>query len=166
MDLVKAFDKMVLKGVLLDLWKARIRGKMWRMVYEINKKASVKIITTNGTTQETWIGETLKQGSVLASTLAALHTDDISKYFENSGLGIHYGTIHIQNLLFQDDIVRLENTAHNMNTANKINENFQDINRMQFHQKKTVWMATRTSNEEILLNNEIVEHVTYTLINI
>ena len=44
LDLVKAFDKMDLKGVMLDVWKCNVKGKIWRNIYEINKKANIQCI--------------------------------------------------------------------------------------------------------------------------
>ena len=158
MDLVKAFDTMVLKSVLLDLWKINIKGKAWRMIYILNKKSIVKIITGVGVSEESEIGESVKQGTVLATSLAALHTDNINTYFKGTGLGIYYGNINIQNLLFQDDIVRLENNATNLNKANKINEVYQNIKRMEFHQDKTVCMTLK-GKDQIKLNNREIKNV-------
>ena len=152
MDLKKAFDKMVLKNVLNDLWKANIKGKIWRNVYKINQATRIKIKTPYGETDYTQTGEIVKQGSVLASTLAALHTDGVNEYFLLSGLGINYGKIHIPNLIYQDDIVRIEKTEHNMNRANKIHQVYQHVNRMQFHEEKTVYVSNQ-SNLHITLNN-------------
>ena len=110
LDLVKAFDKMVLKNIMNDLWKSNVRGKIWRVIYTINKQATIRIKTNFGKTDPVQIGETLKQGSVLASTLAAMHTDKVDGYFKNSGLGVYYGNKQIGNLIFQDDIARRENS--------------------------------------------------------
>ena len=152
MDLKKAFDKMVLKNVLNDLWKANIKGKIWRNIFKINQVTRIKIKTAYGETEYTQTGEIVKQGSVLASTLAALHTDGVNDYFSLSGLGINYGQIHIPNLIYQDDIVRIEKTEHNMNKANKIHQVYQHVNRMQFHEEKTVYVSNQ-SNLHITLNN-------------
>ena len=81
-DLVKAFDKMMLKNVMIDLWNAGVRGRIWRNIYTINKEAFIKVKTPMGPTRDAEIGETLKQGSVLASTLAALHTDGVNRLFK------------------------------------------------------------------------------------
>ena len=133
MDLQKAFDTMVLINVMNNLWEARIKGKIWRFIYEINKKAIIHIKTPFGTTSSIETHENLKQGSVLASKMAAIHTDGVNKLFKNSGLGILYGKINIGNLLFQDDIIRIENTAKRMDKANKYFETFEKINKMEFH---------------------------------
>ena len=41
-DLIKAFDKMILKNIMNDLWRGGIKGKIWRNIYEINRKSTIK----------------------------------------------------------------------------------------------------------------------------
>ena len=154
MDLRKAFDKMVLKSVLNDLWKANIRGKIWRNIYQINKTARIKIKTDHGLTDEVQIGEILKQGSVLASTIAALHTDNVNGFFQHSGLGVKYGNTVIQNLLFQDDIARIETNSENLNKANIIHEVYQNVNRMDFHGGKTIYITNDKEDKVVVLNGK------------
>ena len=105
MDLVKAFDKMQLKLVMNDMWHAGIKGRIWRNMYNINKEAKIYIKTPLGITEGHEIGETVKQGSVLASKMASMHTDGVNRMFENTGMGINYGNIMINNLVFQDDVI-------------------------------------------------------------
>ena len=151
LDLVKAFDKMILKAVLLDLWECDIKGRIWRNIYHINKSAILRIKTPFGKTQKFEIGETLKQGSVLATALAALHTDGVSKLFNNKGLNISYGNLKINNLLFQYDILRIQLNADDTNRANKVYEVFQHNNRMEFHDEKSVYISTK-DDQTIYLN--------------
>ena len=152
-DLKKAFDKMILRNVMNDLWKINIRGKIWRNIYEINCKAIIKIKTAIGETEEVEVGEVLKQGSVLASSLAAMHTDTISRYTT----GIKYGDIEIPQLLFQDDIVKLDKNKENLQKSNLILENYQKYNRMAFHPEKTQILAK--TNPEVYLNGNLVKNV-------
>ena len=163
-DLRKAFDKMVLKNVMENLWEAGIKGRIWRMIYCINKKASIKIKTSIGITDEFIVGDILKQGSVLAANLAALHTDSVSKRFENTGLGVRYGQEFIPLLLYQDDIVKFDNTIENMQKSNTILEIFQNENRMQYHPSKSVLMTNKPNTNNIKLNNidvPIIEECKY-----
>ena len=153
-DLQKAFDKMILKNVMDNLWNAEARGRIWRNIYEINKNTDAIIKTPYGETEKIQIAEILKQGSVLASTLAALHTDSSTRLKEEE-LGARYGDIYIHSLLFQDDIARIETNAEKLNAANKIYEIFQDLNGMMFHKSKTVYISNTQKNDIRLNNNEI-----------
>ena len=161
-DLVKAFDKMILKNVMLDLWQAGVRGKIWRNIYLINKTANIRIRTPMGLTNSTEIGETLKQGSVLASTLAALHTDGVSRFFKNSEAGVSYGNAKIHQLLFQDDILKIEDDPLKLNNSNVIYTWFSKINRMLYHDEKSMFMTTNKEKPVLkLAGNEIKEAEKY-----
>ena len=158
-DLKKAFDKMILKYIMQGLWEIGIRGRMWRNTFIINMKAIIRIKTAIGNTREVSIGETLKQGSVMASTLAAFHIDCISNTIKNTGLGINYGSLLIPLLLFQDDIVKFDHSHENLQKSNIIFQSFQDLNRMEFHDEKTVIMTNSKDKPQIILNNKVVPKV-------
>ena len=83
----------------------------------------------------------MKQGSVLASKMAALHTDGVNRLFEKSGLGVTYGNTRVNNLIFQDDIVKIENSKERVNEANHIYDWFSKINGMMFHEIKSEWIS-------------------------
>ena len=156
-DLKKAFDKMVVKNVMQNLWECEIRGKIWRMIYNINRKAVIKVkINSNTTTENITIGEVLKQGSVLAANLAALHTASITEKFHNTDLSAEYGKQSIPLLLFQDDIVKFDTNPHNLQKSNVILETFQNENKMEYHCGKTVIMTNSKNDPTIFLNNQIL----------
>ena len=155
-DLVKAFDKMILKNVLNDLWNAEVRGRLWRNIYHINKKAILKIKTPMGLTEECEIGETLKQGSVLASSLAALHTDSVNRLFNHRENGVIYGDMRLNQLLFQDDILKVEDSAENLNNANKVYSWFGKINGMKFHEEKSMFMTNSKNSPNIQLSENML----------
>ena len=152
-DLRKAFDKMVLKNVMHNLWQVGIRGRIWRNIYKINQKATIKIKSNTGITDEIVIGDILKQGSVIAANLAALHTDNVAKRFNNTGLGVYYGKELISLLLYQDDIIKFDVSPENLQKSNIILEIFQHENKMEYHKSKSVLMTNQTKIENITLNS-------------
>ena len=156
LDLIKAFDKMSLKHILNELWRCNVRGKIWRIIYIINNHSNISIKTAMGNSPEFQINESLKQGSVLATSLAAMHTDSITRIFENEGMGIMYGSIRLNCLLFQDDIIKIETSIHNLNKSNEMITHFQQLNLMEFHPDKSKYMTTQKSvnnNNKIILGN-------------
>ena len=157
LDLIKCFDKLVLKNVMNDLWKAEVRGKIWRNIYTTNMKAEVTINTPVGATEQFCIGETVKQGSILAATMASLHTDGVNRMFK-SGIGgaINYGEIRINNLIFQDDILKLAENKETMNDANVVYGIFAKINGMEYHESKSKYMTTG-NDADIQLNKKGLE---------
>ena len=161
LDLVKAFDKMILRAVLIDLWMCNIKGKIWRIIYQINKESEISIKTPFGRTNKFNIGECLKQGSVLATALAALHTDTVSRLFINKGINTQYGNTEINNLLFQDDIMRLQLNTDGINKANVIYKIFQENNRMEYHKEKSVYMCNKKESTVMLNNTKLQEVSNY-----
>ena len=160
-DLKKAYDKMILKNVMNDLWNSTIKGKIWRNIYKINENTDIIVKTPYGNTQKTKVEQILKQGSVLASIMAALHTDTSTKYDQHE-LGIWYGQQHLNSLLFQDDIARIETSPTNLNIANKYYEVFQDMNGMLFHERKTVYITNSKEQGIIKINNGSLDRKTST----
>ena len=159
----QSIDKMVLKAVLLNLWNCGVKGKIWRNIYKINQKSHLSIKSAFGKTEKFQVGETVKQGSVLATTLAALHTDTVTTLFNNKALSLKYGSLQVENLLFQDDILRIQKSATDLNKANIVYKVFQNNNRLQFHDEKSVWMTNNNKeNEAIILNDsELVKKSEY-----
>ena len=162
-DLKKAFDKMILINVMEDLWQANIKGRIWRNIFIINQSTNIIIKTPYGETEKMNVEQILKQGSVLASTLAALHTDSSNKYLQKE-LGTWYGNLHLHSLLFQDDIARIERTDENLNLANKAYETFQNLNGMEFHETKTVYISNKNKssikiNDKQLLQKRSVKYL-------
>ena len=158
MDLTKAFDKMVLKNIMRNLWNANVKGKIWRIILKMNEYAQVTINTPFGITQEFICNQILKQGSVLASPLAAMHVDSVQEFFEEENLGTYYCNTKIQNLIFQDDIVRFEDDEEKLNKANIIFNIFQNINKMEFHPIKTKIMKINSQESEIKLGEHHLEY--------
>ena len=156
-DLEKCFDKMVLLNIMNDLWRKDIRGRIYKNIYNVNSYAEAKVITAVGETEYFHIEEILKQGSVLATQLAAMHTDTISTMLESEGLGVQYGMLFIPLLIFQDDVLKFEQNSTNLQKSNIIFEHFQNINRMKYHETKTM-ILTKDKQCNIILNQKIVPH--------
>ena len=156
-DLKKAFDKMVVKNILQNLWESGIRGKIWRFIKKINDKAIIRIKTNAAnTTDEFTTKDILKQGSVLAANLAAMHTDTLAEKFRYRNLAVEYGNISLPLLLFQDDVVKFDKSAIDIQASNIILESFQFENKMEFHPTKTMIMTNQANPPEIILNKKVV----------
>ena len=66
--------------------------------------------------------------------------------------------MRVENLIFQDDIIRFENSENQLNTANIIFEIFQNINKMEFHPVKTKAMIINGNMENINLGKHIITY--------
>ena len=64
-DIEKAYDKTWLDAVLYMLWNNKIRGKIWRLIKEINSNLTAKCRVCNTESQQIKIDSNLRQGGVL-----------------------------------------------------------------------------------------------------
>ena len=63
-DLKKYFDSESLKDAMNALYHCGIKGKLYRLFFELNKSNNVNIQTTYGMTESAETGENVSQGSV------------------------------------------------------------------------------------------------------
>ena len=80
------------------------------------------------------------------------------EFFDDENLGTYYCNTKIQNLIFQDDIVRFEDDEEKLNKANIIFNIFQNINKMEFHPIKTKIMKINSQESEIKLGEHHLEY--------
>ena len=95
-----------------------------------------------------------------------IKNDTVNKLFEHQGLGTYYGNIHIGNLIFQDDIARIEENPEFMNKANQQFSVFKNKNRMEFHPTKSSFLANKNLHPSIILGETKLKQSTeYLLIS-
>ena len=97
-DISKFFDQEHLRDAKDVLYQRGTRGKLYRLLYEINKDTKVK--TAVGVTEKEDSGEGIRQGT---NEGAMIFT--VNKHFETSSNEISYGSCKLQPILFQDDMI-------------------------------------------------------------
>ena len=63
-DISKYFDRESLIDVLGEAYKCDVRGKLYRLLYELNKDTLIKVRTPVGDTDEKETGAGLGQGTI------------------------------------------------------------------------------------------------------
>ena len=90
-----------------ELYKADVRGKIYRLIFKLNKDTDVCVKTPVGTTDYTEAGETLGQGTNEGAIISSVNLDGGAKeYFADSKTEVEYEGIELGPVLFQDDIIR------------------------------------------------------------
>ena len=69
------FDKEALSDCMNELYKSDVKGKLYKLVYELNKDRRVKVRTAVGDSRELEVNESLGQGT---SEGAIVSTNSIS----------------------------------------------------------------------------------------
>ena len=118
-DISKYFDKEILKDAMDTLYRCGIRGKLYRLWYELNKDAQIRIKTAAGMTSLKPIGENVTQGSIGGAILSSANLDKtLSAYFAGSDSEISYGDKRLSVFGFQDDALRMASCLESVQKGN------------------------------------------------
>ena len=79
-DLAKFFDREALLDVQNELYKCQVKGKLYKLIYELNRDTRVTVRTAVGDSDPEEVGEGMAQGS-LEGTMASY--SNVSKGVEN-----------------------------------------------------------------------------------
>ena len=139
MDVTKAYDKAWLKAIIYSLHKSGIKGKLLRIVNNMNQDLTARIQSKYSTTRKIKIRGSIRQGGVLAVVEYANLMDEIAKELGKDEENII--TIGNKNMLgclfWMDDVVLIHHDKHIMqnmiDTTNEIANRY----RIQFGQEKS-----------------------------
>ena len=107
-DFSKFFDRESLRDCMNELYKYNIKGKLYKLVYAMNERTKFKVKTPIGVSDEAVRGEGLAQGSLEGALVSSVNLDSgVRDYFQKSRNEVHYSSLQLGPLLFQDDISRL-----------------------------------------------------------
>ena len=89
-----------------------MKGKSYRLIYQLNKNIRVKIKTPVGVTQSQDTGPGLAQGSVEAAVISSVNINNGVDVALNSSDGIvNYCNVPIPNQTFMDDILKVSEST-------------------------------------------------------
>ena len=87
-----------------NLWRRGMRGKIWRVMYNLCQDQFTTINTKFGPTNEIEIENGIRQGKVLSGPEFRVLVDKVEVELRVEGLDINYGHLMTSSLLFMDDI--------------------------------------------------------------
>ena len=77
-DAYKCFDRLWLKDCLVELWKAGMREREIKIIYEMNRLANIEIKTPNGITKEILVNDIVRQGTIFGPKLCCISTQNVN----------------------------------------------------------------------------------------
>ena len=91
-DLSKFFDRESLNDCMDGLYKSNVNGKLYRLLYAMNKNTRISEQTPVGITEEKDTGEGDGQGILEGALVSSVNLDkEVNEYFHNSEYEVSYG---------------------------------------------------------------------------
>ena len=90
-DIQKYFDSENLKDAMNSLHCCGVDGKLYNLIYELNKSNRIQIKTSVGVSERFEVGPTVAQGSIGGGLISSCNLDySINKYFRSSSSEVFY----------------------------------------------------------------------------
>ena len=155
-DISKFFDKEYLPDVMGEIYKNEVRGKLYRLLYLMNKNTRISVQTPVGMTDEIDTGEGLGQGTVEGAIASAVSLDNgVRDYFENSEDEIHYHGLPLAPLLFQDDVLRLSLGITSAQAGNTKMEDVAESKLLNFNLEKSCYSVIGRERRRLEIMKEL-----------
>ena len=100
-DFEQAFDSLWLEDCILSLRKLGISDEFLQLIFNLNKKAVIRVKTPHGLSPAAVVNDTVQQGRVLAPDLCSASTAE----YCGVNKGVAVGTCIISSLAFVDDML-------------------------------------------------------------
>lgn len=124
-----------------NLYASEIRGKLYQLIFELNKNNRITINTSVGPTKHFETGENVTQGSVggglISSNNLAVPTD---RFFSSSLQEIFYGRVRLQPLIYQDYLAHMADSVESAQAGIEKIETCMETKVLDLHQDKSCFM--------------------------
>ena len=158
-DISKFFDRESLRDGMNALYNCGIRGKMYRLLYTLNKDTVIRVRTAVGETKEAETGENIGQGTLEGAIISAASIDyTVDSFFRYSMDEISYGSVKLQPMLFQDDISRLSTTVQGAQAGNVRMENVMESKLLDFNLDKSCAILMGAKGVKDEMENELKDN--------
>ena len=146
--------------MLMDkLYKSGIKGKLYRLIYHLNKNNLIQIKTPVGVTEGFKTGENVTQGSVGGGLISSLNLDiSVQTFFENSEYEVSYGGTQMNPIIYQDDLARVASNVTSAQAGINMIEVCMETKMLDLHDEKSCFLvfgkgkALENLNEELYKN--------------
>ena len=104
-DIMKMFDSESLHDCMNEVYNCSVKGKVYRLIYEMNKSIKIKVKTSVGLTPSDDTGPVLGQGTVEAGIISSVSLGNgVDVTFADSDCEVRYFELKLSALCYQDDI--------------------------------------------------------------
>ena len=139
-----------------ELFKNKLHGKLYHLIYLMNKNTRISVQTPVGVSEERDTGEGLGQGTVEGAIASAVNLDNgVRDFFKDSEDEVDYLGIPLAPLLFQDDVVRLSLSVSAAQARNRRMMNVAETKLLNFNQQKSCFAIFGSERRRLEMLNEL-----------
>ena len=141
-----------------SIFNLGVKGKLYRLLYNLNKDTVIKVKTAVGDTNEEETGENIGQGTLEGAHISAANSDyTVNEFFKNSNDEISYGEERLQPLLFQDDISRISTSLKAVQSGNDKMEAVMESKLLDFNHDKSVLIVMGSKKKKDMIEEEMMD---------
>ena len=141
-DISKFFDSECLSDCMNELYKSNLKGKLYRLIYQLNKETIVQVNTPVGMTEQVSTGEGVGQGTIDGAVISAVNLDKgIQDFFASSEEEMEYGGLKLGPIIFQDDVARLASGVKSAQAGNDRLECLAETKLLHFNSEKSCYLV-------------------------
>ena len=158
-DVSKFFDREALKDCMNELYKSNVQGKLYRLLFEMNKNTKISVQTPVGLTEECDTGEGVGQGTLEGAIISAVNLDSgVNDFFHDSEHEVNYGGVEIKPLLFQDDVARLATDLESVQFGNDKMEALAETKLLNFNLEKSCFIVMGNKKTRREMQEKVQDH--------
>ena len=121
-----------------ELYKLNVRGKLYRLVFNLNKDTKIRVKTPVGLTDYSRVDECLGQGTNESGIISSMNlAGGVSEYFEDSTHEPVYYGLQLSACCYQDDVARLANNLEAVQEGNIRMERMGESKLLNYNHDKT-----------------------------
>ena len=155
-DLRKYFDSENLKDAMNSLFHSGVKGKEYKLIYELNKENQIQIQTSVGMTEPFETGPSVSQGSIGGGLISTINLDySINRFFLESCNEIFYHDIKMLPLIYQDDLGKFSSSRLDAQAGNDRIEACMETKLLDLHQGKSCYILVGNKEETKCIKSEL-----------
>ena len=136
----------------------RSQGKLYRLLFEMNKNTRVRIKTPVGETQAKDTGPIITQGSVEGPVLSSVSIDNgLNVTFAQSDVEVIYKTLTLSPQSFMDDIMRMAESILSAQIGNNLMEDLMMQKCLEFNLDKSCFVLMGTKKQRKKFHKQLEE---------
>ena len=141
-----------------SLYKLEVKGKVYRLLFEMNKNVKIKVKTPVGMSETVETGPILAQGSVEAAIASSSNIAvGVDEKFEESDKEVEYYGLDLNPFSFMDDIFRMAGNVFDAQFGNDLIEEMTKEKILDFNLEKSNFLIVGNRKERRKLKEQVTK---------